>query len=148
MNIKEEVNKDFKEAFKSGDAVAKSVLSMLRSEIKNREIDNKGEELSDDQILDLIMSEIKKRKDSQKQYMDAGREELAESEKAEIDILMKYMPKQLSSDELSEIIDNAISEIGASGISDLGKVMSAIKEKVKGRADGAEVADMVKSKLS
>jgi len=148
MNIKEEVNSDFKTAFKEKDAVAKTVLSMLKSEIKNREIDNKGNELDEGQALDLITSEIKKRKDSQKQYIDAKRDDLAEVEEAEIKVLMRYMPEQLSDDELDGIIDGAISEVKAEGMKDLGKVMASLKDKVKGKADGGKVAEMVKAKLS
>ncbi len=148
MNLKEEVDSDFKTAFKSGDHLSKSVLAMLRSEIKNKEIDNKGQELSDDDVLGIIMSEIKKRKDSQKQYADAGRNDLAESEAAEIEVLMKYMPKQLTEEEVKKLIEDAISEVGAEGIKDLGKVMASLKDKVKGRADGSLVAQIVKEKLS
>ncbi|MBI3671595.1 GatB/YqeY domain-containing protein [Candidatus Azambacteria bacterium] len=148
MNIKEAVNSDFKEAFKAGDAVAKSVLAMLKSEIKNKEIDNKGSELSEEQTIDLINYEVKKRKDSIRQYSDAGRNDLAESEQAEIGVLMKYLPAQLSEEEIRKTVERAIAETGASGLPDLGKVMANLKPKVKGKADGSLVANIVKETLS
>ena len=148
MNLKEVINSDFKEAFKSGDAVAKSVIAMLKSAIKNKEIDNKGVELSDEQVIDLLSTEIKRRKDSAKQYRDGGREDLAVSEEGEIAVLQKYMPEQLTKEELEKLVVDAVSESGASTMQDLGKVMSLLKDKVKGRADGSEVAALVKSKLS
>ena len=148
MNLKEVINSDFKEAFKSGDAVAKSVIAMLKSAIKNKEIDNKGVELSDEQVIDLLSTEIKRRKDSAKQYRDGGREDLAVSEEGEIAVLQKYMPEQLTKEELEKLVVDAVSESGASTMQDLGKVMSLLKDKVKGKADGSEVAALVKSKLS
>ncbi len=148
MNLKEDINSDFKNAFKSGDALAKSVLAMLKSAIKNKELDNKGVELSDEQVIDLISFEIKKRKDSARQYKEGGREDLAENEEKEIVILQKYMPEQLTKEELEKLIDDAVAELKANGMQDLGKVMSLLKDKVKGRADGSEVASIVKEKLS
>jgi len=147
MSTKEVVSEDFKAAFKSGDATAKSVLTMLKSEIKNKEIDNKGE-LSDDDVLSIITSEVKKRRDSQKQYSDAGRDDLAKGEEDEIAVLVKYLPEQLSEEEVTSLVEAAVSETGAEDIKDLGKVMTALKDKVKGRADGSLVAKIVKEKLS
>jgi uncharacterized protein YqeY len=148
MNLKEDINSDFKNAFKSGDALVKSVLIMLRSAIKNKELDNKGVELFDEQIIDLVSSEIKKRKDSAKQYRDGGREDLAKSEEDEVVVLQKYMPEQLTKEELEKLVKDAISESKADGMQDLGKVMSLLKDKVRGKADGGEVAKLVKEKLS
>ncbi|MEK7453258.1 MAG: GatB/YqeY domain-containing protein [Patescibacteria group bacterium] len=148
MNLKEVVNLDFKTAFKAGDIISKSVLTMLRSEIKNKEIDNNGLELTDDQIIDLINYEVKKRKDSIKQYAEAGRNDLVESEQAEVSVLMKYLPKQLSDDEIKKIVESSILETGATSIKDLGKVMADLKSKVKGKVDGSVVANLVKDKLS
>jgi len=148
MNIKEAVSADFKEAFKSGDALAKSVISMLKSVIKNKEIDNKGVELTDDQIIDLISTEIKRRRDSSKQYKEGGREDLAKNEEDEIVILQKYMPAQLSESEIKELVQKAVKDTGAQDIKDLGKVMAALKDATKGKADGSVVSQIVKDELS
>ncbi len=148
MSIKKEINDDFKEAFKSKDDLKKTVLASLKSEIKNKEIDNKGQELSDEQIISLISSEIKKRRESAKQYKEGGRDDLAQNEEKEAEILQKYLPEQLSDQELDDMIDDAISQTQAKEASDMGKVMSFLKDKIKGRADGAKVASLVKNKLS
>jgi len=148
MNLKEVINSDFKNAFKSGDTFVKSVLAMLKSAIKNKELDNKGVELSEEELIDIISSEIKKRKDSIKQYREGGREDLAENEEKEVAVLQKYMPKQLEAEELEKMVNDAISEIKAESLKDLGKVMSLLKDRVRGRADGGELAAMVKKKLS
>lgn len=148
MNIKEVINNDFKIAFKEKDDATRSVLTMLKSAIKNKEIDLRVENLSDEQVADVIISEAKKRKDSVEQYRAGGREDLAQNEEKEVSVLMKYMPKQLSEDEITDLVDQAISEVGAKDIKDLGKVMVALKDKTKGKADGAIVANIVKQKLS
>lgn len=148
MNIKEVINNDFKIAFKEKDDATRSVLTMLKSAIKNKEIDLRVENLSDEQVADVIISEAKKRKDSVEQYRAGGREDLAQAEEREAFVLMKYMPKQLSEDEITALVDQAISEVGAKDIKDLGKVMAALKDKTKGKADGAVVSGMVKKKLS
>lgn len=148
MNIKEVINNDFKIAFKEKDDATRSVLTMLKSAIKNKEIDLRVENLSDEQVVDVIISEAKKRKDSVEQYRAGGREDLAQTEEKEVSVLMKYMPKQLSEDEVTALVDQAILEVGAKDIKDLGKVMAALKDKTKGKADGAVVSGMVKKKLS
>lgn len=148
MNIKEVINNDFKIAFKEKDDATRSVLTMLKSAIKNKEIDLRVENLSDEQVADVIISEAKKRKDSVEQYRAGGREDLAQNEEKEVSVLMKYMPKQLSEDEITDLVDQAISEVGAKDIKDLGKVMVALKDKTKGKADGSVVSGMVKKKLS
>jgi len=148
MNLKEVINSDFKEAFKAGDAMAKSVISMLKSAIKNKEIDNKGLELSDEQVIEIISSEVKKRKESAKQYREGGREDLAKNEEDELAVLMKYMPQQLSEEEITELVKKAISDTGAESAQDLGKVMAVLKDATKGKADGSLVAKIVKESLA
>ncbi len=146
MSIKKVIDDDFKKAFKEGDTFVKNTLSMLRSTIKNKEINNKGE-LSDDQIIDLISSEIKRRKESARQYREGGRDDLAENEEKEIEVLQKYMPEPLSDDELNALIKEAIEGTGASDPKDMGKVMAALKDKTKGRVDGSVLAQKVKEVL-
>ncbi len=148
MNLKEDINADFKNAFKSGDTLMKSVLAMLKSAIKNKELDNKGVELSSEQVVDIVSSEIKKRRDSILQYKEGGREDLVKSEEAELDILKKYMPKQLTTEELEKLIEDAILEVKAESLKDFGSVMSLLKDKTKAKADGKEVARIVRERLS
>ncbi len=146
MSIKKVIDDDFKKAFKEGDAFVKNTLSMLRSAIKNKEIDNKAE-LTDEQIIDLISSEIKRRKESAKQYREGGREDLAENEEKEIEVLQRYMPEPLSEDELNSLIEEAIKKTGASEPKDMGKVMAELKDKTKGRVDGSLLAEKVRNAL-
>jgi|SRR3989344_2727229 len=148
MNIKEVINNDFKIAFKEKDDATRSVLTMLKSAIKNKEIDLRVENLSEDQVMDVITSEVKKRKDSVMQYRAGGREDLASSEEKEVTVLMKYMPEQMTETEIEEVVERTISEVGAKDIKDLGKVMAALKDKTKGKADGSVVSGIVKKKLS
>jgi len=145
--LKQRIDQDIKVALKSKDTVRVNVLRMLKSEIKYREID-KGSELSDDEVISVLSSSIKKRKDSIQQFEKGGRDDLVAREKAELELIFKYLPEQLTEEELSQIISQAIKEVNAAGASDLGKVMKVIMPKVKGRADGKRVNQMVSSQLS
>ncbi len=146
-SLKQRIDQDIKEALKSKDSVRVNVLRMLKSEIKYKEID-KGSELSDDEVISVLSSSIKKRKDSIQQFEKGGRDDLASREKAELELVFKYLPEQLTEEELSQIISQAIEELNATGVPDLGKVMKVIMPKVKGRADGKRVNQMVSSQLS
>ena len=146
MSLKKKIMEDMKEAMKAKDMLKVSVLRLLNSEIKNKEIDKKGE-LSDDEILAVIQKAVKQRKESIEQYEKAGRSDLAEKEKKELEILESYLPKPLSEEELNALIDEVIKEVGATSVKDMGKVMQAIMPKVRGRADGKLVNQLVRSKL-
>jgi uncharacterized protein YqeY len=146
-SLKQRIEQDTRDALKKRDSERLSVLRMLKSEIKYKEID-KGFELSDDEVISVLSSSIKKRKDSIQQFEKGGRDDLASREKAELELIFKYLPEQLTEEELSQIISQAIEEVNATGISDLGKVMKVIMPKVKGRADGKIVNQMVSSQLS
>jgi len=115
-----------------------STIRLLMSEIKNAEI-LKKDELSDDEITDVIQRQIKRRKEAAEQYKKGGREDLAEKEDKEAGVLANYLPEQLSDDELREIIKGAIQETGATSPKEMGKVMSVVMPKVRGRADGKRV---------
>ncbi|MGB2805134.1 MAG: GatB/YqeY domain-containing protein [Candidatus Zixiibacteriota bacterium] len=145
-SLKRRINQDAKEALKSKDTLTLSVLRMLKSEIRYKEIE-RGSELSDDDVISVLSSAIKKRKDSIQQFEKGGRDDLASKEKEELAVVTKYMPEQVSEEELSRIISQAISEEGATGVSDLGKVMKLVMPKVRGRADGKKVNQMVSSQL-
>ncbi|ASA23608.1 GatB/YqeY domain-containing protein [Paenibacillus donghaensis] len=142
MNLSERLNEDMKQAMKSKDKFTLSTIRMVRSTIKYLEIDLKRT-LDDSEVLDILGREIKQRKDSLQEFESAGRDELAASTKAEIEIILKYLPEQLSEDEIKEIVQQTIQEIGASSKSEMGKVMSALMPKVKGRADGKLVNQAV-----
>ena len=142
----EKINQDLKEAMKSRDAGTTSVLRMLVSAWRNKEITLRSAgkaELSDAQAVETIGSEIKKRKDSIEAYAKGGRQELADKEAGEIKILEKYLPEQLSDEELEKIIKEIISL----GAADFGKVIGQAMAKVKGRADGHKVGGLVKKLL-
>ncbi len=145
-SLKRRINQDAKEALKSKDTLTLNVLRMLKSEIRYKEIE-RGSELSDDDVISVLSTAIKKRKDSIQQFEKGGRDDLVSKEKQELTVVTKYMPERVSEEELSQIISQAISEEGATGSSDLGKVMKLVMPKVRGRADGKKVNQMVSSQL-
>ncbi len=146
MGLKEKIMQDMKEAMKAKDTAKVSTLRLLISEIKNKEIDKRGE-LTDDEILAVIQKAVKQRKESIEQYEKAGRSDLVEKEKKELEILEAYLPQPLSEEELEAIIDEAIKEAQATSVKDMGKVMKIVMPKVRGRADGKIVNQKVREKL-
>lgn len=142
MNLSERLNEDMKQAMKSKDKFTLSTIRMVRSTIKYLEIDLKRT-LDDNEVLDILSREIKQRKDALQEFESAGRDELAASTKAEIEIIIKYLPEQLSEEEIKVIVQQTIQETYASSKSEMGKVMSALMPKVKGRADGKLVNQAV-----
>lgn len=147
MSLKDKILQDMKEAMKTRDQLRLSTLRLLVSEIKNREIDAK-EELEDDEVLALIRKAVKQRQDSISQYEKGGRQDLADKERAEMAILKAYLPEDLSREALLAIIDEAISATGASSPREMGKVMKEVMPKVKGRADGKVVNELVRKRLA
>lgn len=145
--LKEKLQQDIKDALKSGDSKKRMVLGMVLSAIKNKEIEKRSE-LSDDDVVAVISSEIKKRKDSVEQFEKGGRPELAEGEKQEVEMLMAYMPEQMSEADVRNEVKKVISETGAKDMKEMGKVIGAVMAKVKGKADGQLVSRMVKEELS
>jgi len=145
--LKEKIDQDLKAAMIAKNADTLSVLRLLLASMHNKEIAlRQGEniELADEQIVEVINSEIKKRKEAAELYSQGGRTELAEKEKKEAAILGKYLPEQISDEELEKIIDGVI----ASGAADFGKVMGQVMAKVKGKADGNRVSEKVKKIIS
>ncbi len=147
MGLLQKLQEEMKTALKSGDKERLSVIRMLISEIKKAQIDAK-KELTDDDIINILQKYAKQRKESIKQYKEAGRKDLAEKEELELKIVSEFLPEALSEKEIEKIVEETIKETGASSMKDMGKVMKAVMEKVKGRADGSIVSKIVKEKLS
>lgn len=150
MLIKEQIKNDIKEAMKTKNELGLSVLRMVTAAISSEEI-NKGKKeigLNDEEVLEVLSREVKKRKDSVSQYEGAGRVELAEKEKKEVEILMEYMPTQFTAEEIEKFAQEAIAEFGAKTEKDFGAVMKILSPKIKGRADGRLVSDIVKKILN
>jgi len=146
MSLSERLNEDMKQAMKSQDKFKLSVIRMVRSTIKNSEIDLKRT-LDDNEVLDVLTREIKQRKDSLQEFEKAGRDDLAASLQAELVILTEYMPQQLSEEEVKAIVQQTIQQVGASSKADMGKVMTALMPQVKGRADGKVINQLVQQLL-
>jgi uncharacterized protein YqeY len=149
MSIKERLNEDMKQAMKDKEAgkLRLSVIRMVRASIKNVEIDRK-KELNDEETLDVLAKEVKMRRDSLEEFKKGNRPDLVAGLEQEIDILMGYLPQQLSDEEVRALVAEAVALTGAAGPKDMGKVMSALMPKVKGRADGKTVNAMVKDALN
>jgi hypothetical protein len=142
MTLAERLNEDMKLAMKSQDKLRLSVLRMIRAAVKNQEIERKRP-LDDGELIDVLSREIKQRKDSLQDFEKAGRTDLAEQVTAEIEIISAYLPKPLTDEEVTALVQQTIQETGASSKADMGKVMAALMPKVKGRADGKLVNQIV-----
>lgn len=147
MSLTETIDADLKVAMKASDKTSVSTLRLVKSSLKYRQIE-KGGNLTDDDVIAVLSSMVKQRRESIEQYTKAGRDDLASSEMAEIEIIKKYLPKQISNEELEAIIRETIKELNASGAKDIGKVMKAVIPKVKGRADGKVINARVTQILS
>ncbi len=147
MTLKEQLMNDMKEAMKAKDKLKLNAIRMLRSAIRNKEIETQTE-LDDDGVLQILANQIKRRKDTIEQFRDAGRMELVAQEEEQLRSLEVYMPAQLSSEELEQLVDSVIAETGAMSPRDMGKVMSAVMPRVRGKADGKVVNQMVREKLN
>ncbi len=147
MSLNDRLNEDMKQAMKNKDKLKLSVIRMVRSAIKNAEIESKST-LSDDEIITVLNRELKQRRDSLQEFKNAGREDLVEGLLAEIEILHQYLPEQLSEQELKDIIQSVINEVGATSKKDMGKVMGALIPKINGRADGKLASQLVQEYLN
>lgn len=144
--MQDKIEQDLNSALKAGDSLTVSVLRLMRSSLTNARIE-KGD-LNDDDVVKVLQKEAKQRRDSIASYEDGGRQDLADKEKAELEIIDKYLPEQMEDAELERLIDEAIAQTGATGTADMGKVMGSVNQKVAGQAEGARVAAIVRSKLS
>jgi len=146
MNLKDRINEDMKAALRAKDAARLSAIRLLLAAIKQKEVDERI--VADDAAVTSIVEKlIKQRRDSIEQFAKAGRTDLVEKEKAELDLLIGYLPQQLSESELAAMVDAAIAESGVTGPQAMGKVMALLKPRVAGRADMGKVSALVKSKL-
>lgn len=148
MSIKDQLTEDMKQAMKDREngKLRLSVIRMVRANIKNVEINDK-KELTDDEVLAVLMKEVKMRQDSLEEFQKAGRSELVAQAEEEIKILKKYLPEAFSDEELKGIVAEVVAEVGAATMKDMGKVMPAVMAKTKGRADGKRINAMVRELL-
>ncbi|MBU1102538.1 GatB/YqeY domain-containing protein [Patescibacteria group bacterium] len=164
MTLKEKINQDFKDAFKAKEEKKVSVLRMLNSAIKNRELEKrtklmkgnpvlaeeevvKQSQLNDEETLAVIGTEAKRRKDSIAQFEQGGRPELAAAEQSELKILEAYLPEQMGEEEVRKLVKEAIAQSGAMGAAEIGKAMKVLMPRVKGKADGGMVNRIVKEEM-
>lgn len=145
--LSDKIAEDLKNAQLERNELAVSTLRMLLSEIKNAQI-QKGADLLDPEVIFVIAKEAKKRKEAAAGFRSGGREEAAQKEEDELKILESYLPAQLSDEELTNVVEEVIKETGATSVSEMGRVMSAVMVKVSGQADGGRVAALVKERLS
>jgi uncharacterized protein YqeY len=147
MSLKDQIKADMKDAMRARDKERLSVIRMLLASIQRREIDDR-KDLNDVEILSVIEKQVKQHRDSATQFKDAGRDERADAELAEAAMLLGYLPAPLSDNEINALIDQVISETGASGMQDMGKVMGIIKTKAQGRADMGSLSGKIKTRLA
>ncbi|SHJ90784.1 hypothetical protein SAMN02745227_01008 [Anaerobranca californiensis DSM 14826] len=147
MNLVDRLTADMKTAMKNGDKLALSVIRMMRSEIKYAEI-SKGSPLTEEDVLEVLSRECKKRRDSIEEYIKGNRQDIAAQLEKEVEIISTYLPKQLTREEIQSIIDEGLRETQVSSVKEMGKLMAYIMPKVKGKADGKLVNQLVKERLS
>lgn len=147
MTLKEQLNDAMKAAMKARDDLRLSAVRMVRSAIKNREIDQK-KELDDQGVIEVVSTLVKQRRESIRMYQEGNRPELAEKEEGELSVLLGFLPTQLGPEEIEEIVSRVITETGAQGAKDMGRVMKAVTPLTAGKADGRIVSDIVRSRLA
>ena len=147
MNLFEELKKDMIDAMKAKDKDRLTVIRMLKAALDKERIDKKIE-ITDEVFISVLEKQVKMRNDSIEEFKKAGREELVEKTLGELEVLKKYLPEALNEDEVMDIINDAITKLEATTMKDMGKVMSEVSPKVKGRYDMKEVSSIIKSKLS
>ena len=161
MNLKEQIQKESMEAFKSGDRIKSDTLKMVQAGIRNAEIEKRTklskesdenlEEksmLTDEEVLEVVTREAKKRKEAIEIYSKEGKKDVAEKERKELEVLSVYLPEQMSEGEIRVLVEKAIEKTGASDIKEMGKVMGVLVPETKGKADGALVSGIVKELLN
>ncbi|MBL7085089.1 MAG: GatB/YqeY domain-containing protein [Candidatus Omnitrophica bacterium] len=147
MEIREKIENDFKEALKKRDKVVVSTLRMLKSALHNKEIEKRGEKLQDAEVVKVVTKQVQQHKDSIEQFKKGNRPELAEKEAQELEVLKKYLPRQLSAQEITAIVEKVIAETGAKEKSDFGKVMKSVMAELKGSSQGKMVSQIVSARL-
>lgn len=147
MPLKERLQEDWKQALKAKEKLTADTISMAKAAILQVEKNGSGQ-LDDDAIIDILAREVKQRRESIVEFEKGNRQDLVDKANAEIQILLSYLPQQLSEDEIYEIVRVTAYDVGANSMKDMGKVMSAVIERVKGRADGKLVSSIVKEHLN
>jgi len=150
MGLKEKISDDLKSAMKSGDKIRLETLRTLRAALMEKEIEKRGtgKPMSPEDEIAVLSSSAKKRRESMEQFEKGGRPELVEQEGKELAIIHEYLPKQMSSDEVMKVVENAVVTLGALTESDFGRVMSFAMKELKGKADGKLIQDIVKKRLA
>ena len=146
--LKDQIRADLKEAMKAKEKERTGTIRMLLAAIQTAETEGSKHEVDDAEIQKIIAREIKKRRESAEIYQSNGREDLAETELAEANVLEAYQPKQLTDDELAALIDDTVAETGATSMAQMGQVMKAATAKAEGRADGKRISEAVKARLN
>lgn len=147
MSLKARINEDMKSAMKAREAERLAAIRLLLAALKQKEVDERVE-LDDAGVIAVIDKMLKQRRDSVAQYEAANRQDLADKEKAEMDVLQAYMPQPLSEDEIRAVIAAAIAQLSAAGMQDMGKVMGAVRPQLSGRADMGQVSALIKAALT
>lgn len=147
MKLTQQIEEDLNSALKAGEAAKVSVLRMIKSSIHNQQIANGGS-LSDEDVQKLLNKEAKQRQESITSFTSGGREDMADKETKELEIIKAYLPKQMNDDELKALVEQAITTTGASAPADMGKVMAEVAKQAAGQADMGQVSQMVKDRLS
>lgn len=147
MSLDDKITDDLKVAMKSGDPVRKNVFRLLKSQIRNKEIEL-GDQLTEDQEIQILNSAVKTRKESVELYKKGGRQDLVDQEAQELEIVQSFLPKPLSEDELSKAVDQVIDEFKVTSAKDFGSVMKEVMNRFRGRVDGKQVQELVRLKLS
>lgn len=147
MSVSQRIEKDFVASYKAKDDVRVAVLRMLKTAAKNKQVELRRP-LTDDEMLDVLAKQVKQRQESIDLFSQAGRNDLADKERAELDVLQDYLPQALTAEETAKAVDDAVASLGAASLKDMGKVMQAVLGANKGRVDGKLVSDLVKARLS
>ncbi len=142
MTLKERLTNDLKDAMKNKEQVRKSVVTLVRAAIKQKEVDERVE-LDDVDVMDIVSKQLKQRNEALVDFKKAGRDDLISQTEEEIEILLTYLPKQLTDEELREYIKQAVEQVGATSVKDMGKIMGILMPKVKGKADGRRINNLV-----
>ncbi|MBF0478655.1 MAG: GatB/YqeY domain-containing protein [Candidatus Omnitrophica bacterium] len=148
MLLEQQIQKDYVQAMKDKNSVTSSCLSFLRAQIKNVIIDKRVEKLDDLEVVAIIKKQIKQRQDSIEQFKQGNRPDLVDKETVEMGILKKYLPQELSEDELKIIVAEVVKEMGAVTVKDMGRIMKEVVAKAAGRADNKMISELVKAALS
>ncbi len=143
MSLKEILMEDLKDSMKNKDTIRKNTITMVRAAIKQEEVDDK-KELSEEEIITIINKQLKERRHSIEEFQKGDRQDLIDKCELEIEVLLKYLPKQLSEEELQQIVVDTIKEVNAESMKDMGKIMGAVMPKIKGKADGNMVNTIIK----